>query len=83
MASKEKKGGFQASTWFLQGQTARTVRCDRTPGNALCKSLKKIPDPEGAQERTLVIEEGGIPVTSQVRRHGPFFNGSCRYGEPV
>ena len=81
MASKEKKGGFQSSTWFLQGQTSKTVRCDPTPGSVLCKTLKKVLNPEGTQERTLVVEEGGIPVTAQVRRNDPFFNGSCRYGD--
>ena len=35
-ASKERKGGLQASTWYLRGQTARTVRCDPTPGSRLC-----------------------------------------------
>ena len=81
-ASKERKGGLQASTWYLRGQTARTVRCDPTPGSRLCKSLNEALNPVGTTERTLVVEEGGVPVTSQVRRGDPFFNGSCRYGDP-
>ena len=80
--NKEMKGGFQSQTWFLSGETSRTIRCDPTPGSTLCKSLKKALNPPGSKERTLVVEEGGIPVTAQVRRGDPFFNGNCRFGDP-
>ena len=81
IASKERKGGFQASTWYLQGSTSRTVRVDPTPGGILCKEVNKILNPEGCSERTHVVEEGGIPVTTSVRRNDPFYSGTCRYGD--
>ena len=36
-------------------------------------------DREGVKR--LVVEEGGIPVTTAVRRTDPFYNGKCRYGD--
>ena len=58
------------------------VRCDPTPGSRLCKQLKEVLNPEGTHERTLVVEEGGVPVTAQVRKNDPFFTGGCRFGDP-
>ena len=58
LASKAKKGGFQATTWFLSGEISRTIRCDQAPGTILCKSIKKALNTGGTGERTLVVEEG-------------------------
>ena len=81
IASKERKGGFQASTWFLQNTTSRAVRCDPTPGGNLSIELNKILNSEGSIERTQILEEGGKPVTSSLRKNDPFYNGKCRYGD--
>ena len=58
IVTSKKKRGFQSSTWFLQGQISRTIRCDPTPGSKLCKSLKEVLNSQGTKERTLVLEEG-------------------------
>ena len=79
--SKLAKGGLQASSWFLGGDTVRSVRCHPTPGGTLRKMINKELNSEEPSRRTHVVEEGGLPVTSAVRKSDPFHNGSCRFGD--
>ena len=78
--SKVLKGGYCASTWYLKNDTSSTIRCAPTPGGELAKLITRALNKEGS-ERTLVMENGGIPVTSQVRKNDPFFEGGCKYGD--
>ena len=78
---KARKSGILASTWFLKGETSRSVKCHPTPGGRLAKLINKAMNPEGNRERTHIVEEGGIPVISSLKVNNPFFNGKCRYGD--
>ena len=78
--SKILKGGYSASTWYLKNDTSATIRCAPTPGGELMKLLNSALNKEGCK-RTLIMENGGIPITAQVRKSDPFFEGGCKYGD--
>ena len=80
-ASKAKKGGVTASTWYLKGDIHRTVKCQPSPNGILAKELSKALNPVNTIERTLVVEEGGNPVWASVRRTDPFYDGNCKFGD--
>ena len=65
-ASKARKRGIQASTWYLRGEIAKTTKCEPTPNGLLAKQLTKTLNPSGTRERTLIVEEGDLPIWASV-----------------
>ena len=80
-ASKERKGGIQASTWYLRGSTSRTIKCQPTPHGTLAKHLQGTQNPSGTREKTLVVEEGGQPIWASLKQNDPFHHGGCKFGD--
>ena len=79
LKKKEEKGGITASSWFLQGNTAKVIKCQATPGGTLAKMLDKNLNPGSNKERIKVVEEGGAPATASLRRADPFKMAGCRF----
>ena len=78
---KLEKGGITAGSWFLKGETKRVITCQPTPGGKLARTLTKVLNPPGTQERTLVTEDGGKPAIMSLRRTDPFMKEECRFGD--
>ena len=84
LKAKIEKGGNSAATWFLKGETTCTTSCSATPNSELKKSisssLRKDRQADGGQ--TLVVEEGGLPVTIGLRVKNPFRKDICVFKDP-
>ena len=78
---KQRKGGNNAATWHLKGDTRHTLAVPITPHSALAKTvktcLKDTVAPDGGE--TLVVERGGQPITSGIILKDPFKPEGCRY----
>ena len=79
---KQAKGGGNRATWFLKGNTTTTLLTSSTPGSRLKRelqdTLKDTQAPDGGL--TMVLEDGGIPIYSGLRRD-PFKTQGCQYGQ--
>ena len=80
---KLEKGGLTASNWFMKGMTRATISCQPTPGGKLARKLKETLNSGTRTRRLLVTEDGGLPVTSSLRRTDPFRRAECRYKDPT
>ena len=80
---KLEKGGLTASNWYMKGMTRSTISCQPTPGGMLARKLKEILNSSTKTRRLLVTEDGGLPVTSSLRRTDPFRRLECRHKDPT
>ena len=81
---KVKKGGNNASSWHLKGDTRQTLQLPITPGSDLTRKVKdKIKDMVGPDKgKTMTVEMGGLPITSGLMKNDPFKSAGCRFGDP-
>ena len=82
--TKEQKGGNTPGTWFLKGETTTTIVCTATPDSSLQTQIKKALE-SGEQAdggRTLVLEDGGLPITIGLKKRDPFRSHGCTFGDP-
>ena len=72
-ASKLKRPGRYASTWFLGGGVRDTIRTSITPGSTLATQIRsKLNMIQDKTRRTKVIESSGKPVYAGLRTKDPF-----------
>ena len=82
--AKLAKGGNSASTWFLKGDTTSTVTCCATPNSELQKLIKEYISKEKQADggKTLVLEDGGLPITLGLKKKNPFRVEICTFNDP-
>ena len=80
---KKQKGGNNAASWHLRGDTRQTLQVPITPGSSLAKNMKKqIKDIVGPDKgKTMTIEMGGLPVTAGIMKSDPFRPQHCRFDD--
>ena len=60
------------NTWYLKGLIISTLNCVVTPGSRLKSMLSKsINDSNKEQNRVLIIEDGGLPITKGLKVGDP------------
>ena len=64
MDAKDLKGGLSAASWFLGGDVRAVLSCQATPGSVLADKIRKEVGTNKNGTRNLVMEEGGLPLTS-------------------
>ena len=79
--AKAEKGGNSPATWFLKGNVTNTLTCTSTKDSklqlALTETLRSGEQPIGG--RTLVLEDGGLPVTLGLKKRDPFRVNGCTF----
>ena len=71
--AKIEKGGLSASTWFLSREVSNTVTCQATPGSMLATMLSNSLSKSSTEgKRTIVLEEGGHPISLGLKKRDPF-----------
>ena len=60
--SKDIKGGLCAASWFLGKDVKSVITCQATPGSKLAEKIRKEVGLSSDGSRSLVMEEGGIPL---------------------
>ena len=63
--------------------TRSTISCQLTPGGVLARKLEEVMNSNTRTRRLLVTDDGGLPVTSSLRRYDPFRRQECRYKDPT
>ena len=83
LAKKTEKEGITSSSWFIKGDTAKVVKCQATPGGPLAQKIEKnLNKGSTPKERIKVIEEGGAPATTSLKRSDPVKETGCRFRDP-
>ena len=72
LRNKIEKGGLIASSWYLKGDTRKVISCQPTLSGILAKKLSKALNGDKGQKRTLVTEDGGLPIICSLKRADPF-----------
>ena len=82
-ADKLAKGGNLPSTWHLKTNNKHTLQLPITPNSELVSAVKtKLADVKGPdQGKTLVVEKGGVSLTSGISVSDPFKPLECRWKE--
>ena len=70
------------NTWFLQGQVTNTVSCPVTPGATLKRSLNSQINAGKSDQRTKIIEDGGLPIHIGLKTKDPMRTSGCIFGDP-
>ena len=83
MYSKKNKKDW-SNTWFLRGKISSTISCPFTPGINLKRSLNKvINNSRQANDKLLVIEDGGIPIEIGLKVKDPMCPDGCIFGDTI
>ena len=84
LETKEQKGGNTPGTWFLKGETTSTIVCTATPDSSLQSHIRRslATSDQADGGRTLVLEDGGLPVTIGLKKRDPFRSHGCTFGDP-
>ena len=81
---KAAKGGITASSWYLRGRTERVIYCQPSPGGKLASNIKKAVNSVSRNgAKTLVVEDGGTPITASLRQNDSFRKHECRFGDKL
>ena len=83
LRSKVEKGGLTVSNWYMKDMTTATMSCQPTPGGVLARRLKEVINRHTKTRRVLITEDGGLPITSSLRRTDPFKKSECRFKDPT
>ena len=83
--AKEQKGGNSPGTLFLKGDITSTVTCTATPNSSLQTEIKRslASSDQADGGRTLVLEDGGLPVTIGLKKRDPFWTPGCTFMDPT
>ena len=82
MEAKDLKGGLSAASWFLGGDVRAVLSCQATPGSVLADKIRKEVGTNKDGTRNLVMEEGGLPLTSGLKVLDPRKTEGCQFGDP-
>ena len=78
---KAEKGGNSSSTWHLKNGVTQTLQVPITPNATLLNNMKSqvgnMVGPDGG--KTLILEQGGAGLMSQVQKSDPFRPPTCRW----
>ena len=82
-SSKRERGGSSPNTWYLKGNKTTTLTVAATRGGILkqkmTQSLKGVIAPDNGE--TMVVERGGKPLLSGLKKKDPFSKEGCKYGD--
>ena len=83
MVTKKEKGGSSPNTWYLKGNKTTTLTVAATPGGVLKQqmthALKGVLAPDKGE--TMVVERGGKPLLSGLKKKDPFSKEGCKYDD--
>ena len=71
-----------SASWFLSGEVKSVISCQATPGSVLADMIRKEVGTNKDGTRNLVMEEGGVPLTSRLKVLDPRKTEGCQFGDP-
>ena len=79
--AKDLKGGLCAASWFLGKDVKSVITCQATPGSKLAEKIRKEigESPDGSC--SIVMEEGGVPLTLGLKKTDPCPTDGCQFGD--